>query len=1112
MNSRDRLNYSDNQQLLNSDNKRRYSRSQMDRGSYDQNKSPNDRDYYEPRPERKVKELKEHTQLRTQLIDHTGYLQDKIYTTCYPLGSKISQTFKSIFRKGDTYVQILEETKKIVEKDIPDDKPSLPNKILQLKINEISNQELDPNLSHPFVRAHIVNMKNGIYVQKSKNDRDCIIRGESLAIFDETKKEYESYKNDLIYSFATNCVDLREAGGARARWNETFLINEEIDNILKEDVIILFEVLDFNPKQLQTRDFNNLDQDYYYKVAWGYIRPIGLAKNHFGLSKVQLYKYIFDSQKLNPKQRRHFIPLVYFDFIWPNKTNYDGFLSVQVSPIDVPPEIRVPYKAMNVFEIESEDHFYDGTKYKDRLKDQAREYEDEILDKEKEKGRRIREPNKPCIFPDRLMKKFISAELGCFRLSFSPNGKILAAACTKKNGETIIKFYDVDESFAQIYQYRGHTNLIHCLDWMRSTQNYTLLSTSSSDFSNKIWKVPFYSQTDEYIDEDDSEEYYLSANIHHPSYVYCSKFYPLRKGSSNLLLVTGCFDSYIRFFFVNQEAIGQKLECQHKILISQGGEFEQYNNLLDHRHPNCIEFDSQSLMFVGDSLGLIHLYIVTSVLDDPRSVQKQRIIENSNLKGDPISQLHYIQNKKYLIVHSRNNCIWNIEIQNKPSITNKYIGSSSSKFPVHSCISPDEIWILSGSEDGKLHLWGLEDRGYDDYSIRSNLDRINSLEYNIDGIISDVSWNNTYHMIAVCGFGKDHPISVYYFEKETDITLAQYRDLKDKLDQQEKMRMQFDLDQEYQQDPYDPKANRQYQYNYYSTQEFLDFLVSCQLQYQYFYRIRDIMQKKKYSAKLLQLFFYSKELSQQSLLFPSIETGYPTKQLKQSILDMKKTAYVYQLPYLASNQIGIEKNIVVFSKKIVEKQYYDSEYIKFDTYLNPKITKISNQTLIDFEECQSTIGIESQVVRHSDILIQYMDEEGNSKEEEMNGFKSRLFQQAIDLQSGKLPIKWNISRGKNRVSEKFLELQNAKIFQSALEQYNQAIINYLSSTEIAPNYFDRSLDSLNIPKEINNKRFSIKDETYDIHEKQFIEEIQELQEELVEFVELNKLPRRRVIK
>ncbi|EWS73693.1 peptide deformylase (macronuclear) [Tetrahymena thermophila SB210] len=290
---------------------------------------------------------------------------------------------------------------------------------------------------------------------------------------------------------------------------------------------------------------------------------------------------------------------------------------------------------------------------------------------------------------------------------------------------------------------------------------------------------------------------------------------------------------------------------------------------------------------------------------------------------------------------------------------------------------------------------------------------------------------------------------------------------------------------------------------------------SKQLQYIIFLqdqRQTDIMQKKKYTAKLLQLFFFSKEQSKQSLLLPQIETGYPTKQLKQSILDMKKTAFVYQLPYLSSNQIGIEKSVVVFSNKIVENKYYDSEYVKFDTYLNPKITKISNQKLEDFEECTSTFGIESQVERHTDILIQYMDEEGNMKEEEMSGFKSRLFQQAIDLQSGKLPIKWNISKGKNRISEKYLNLQNAKLFQSALEQYNQAVINYLSNTQIAPEYFDRSLDSLNIPKEMNNKRFSIKDETYDIHEKQFIEEIQELQEELLEFVELNKLPRMRIVK
>lgn len=36
---------------------------------------------------------------------------------------------------------------------------------------------------------------------------------------------------------------------------------------------------------------------------------------------------------------------------------------------------------------------------------------------------------------------------GCLRLSFSPCGNILAAACTNKKSETCIKFFDVCDKF-----------------------------------------------------------------------------------------------------------------------------------------------------------------------------------------------------------------------------------------------------------------------------------------------------------------------------------------------------------------------------------------------------------------------------------------------------------------------------------------------------------------------------------------------------------------------------------------------------------------------------------------------------------------------------------------
>ena len=58
-----------------------------------------------------------------------------------------------------------------------------------------------------------------------------------------------------------------------------------------------------------------------------------------------------------------------------------------------------------------------------------------------------------------------------------------------------------------------------------------------------------------------------------------------------------------------------------------------------------------------------------------------------------------------------------------------------------------------------------------------------------------------------------------------------------------------------------------------------------------------------------------------------------------------------------------------------------------------------------------------------------MTEEGNTKEEEITGFRSRIVQQAIDLLCGRLPLKWNISKGENRLASAFKHLQNAQLLE-----------------------------------------------------------------------------------
>ena len=71
-----------------------------------------------------------------------------------------------------------------------------------------------------------------------------------------------------------------------------------------------------------------MDIDNFYRIAWGYLRPMGLSKLHVGITKIQLYQFLFDTTKLKSANRRESIPLVYFDYIWNDKLEYDAILSV----------------------------------------------------------------------------------------------------------------------------------------------------------------------------------------------------------------------------------------------------------------------------------------------------------------------------------------------------------------------------------------------------------------------------------------------------------------------------------------------------------------------------------------------------------------------------------------------------------------------------------------------------------------------------------------------------------------------------------------------------------------------------------------------------------------
>lgn len=112
--------------------------------------------------------------------------------------------------------------------------------------------ELDTNVMHPFVRIHILNMLTGCYVQKSTIENNAVYGFESNCVVEirEQSRDRKSCELEFIPSFATNCCDMRVNGSSRATWNEEIWINESAEYLYNSEIVILFELLDFNPMYL----------------------------------------------------------------------------------------------------------------------------------------------------------------------------------------------------------------------------------------------------------------------------------------------------------------------------------------------------------------------------------------------------------------------------------------------------------------------------------------------------------------------------------------------------------------------------------------------------------------------------------------------------------------------------------------------------------------------------------------------------------------------------------------------------------------------------------------------------------------------------------------------
>jgi hypothetical protein len=105
-------------------------------------------------------------------------------------------------------------------------------------------------LVKPFVRIHVVYLDTGLY---AKSPGEAPLRS--------------------MYTTPTLSID----SGSSAKWLEEVILDTEYADIVSENTILLFEVIDERPN-LSTGGniFRNRKLFHYKRIAWGYLLPIGI--------------------------------------------------------------------------------------------------------------------------------------------------------------------------------------------------------------------------------------------------------------------------------------------------------------------------------------------------------------------------------------------------------------------------------------------------------------------------------------------------------------------------------------------------------------------------------------------------------------------------------------------------------------------------------------------------------------------------------------------------------------------------------------------------------------------------------------------------------------------
>ena len=120
----------------------------------------------------------------------------------------------------------------------------------------------------------------------------------------------------------------------------------------------------------------------------------------------------------------------------------------------------------------------------------------------------------------------------------------------------------------------------------------------------------------------------------------------------------------------------------------------------------------------------------------------------------------------------------------------------------------------------------------------------------------------------------------------------------------------------------------------------------------------------------------------------------PDNEIKKIIYDMSETMIDAKGIGLAAPQVYINKQIMIF--RTFNEDDDENNEIKITALINPKISKITNETDEQWEGCLSIPGMLGLVKRYKKIKYEGLDMNGNIIKKEAEGLEARVVQHEYD--------------------------------------------------------------------------------------------------------------------